>query len=501
MLEIRDLHVQFHGSDHEAVRGIDLTVGDGEIVGLVGESGSGKTVTAMMISGLLRPEQASFRGKILLDGRDLLTSSGDTLRSIQGKDICVVFQEPMSAMDPTMRIGPQVEECLRVHTDLPPGKRRELALQALRDVDLPEAEEVYRKYPHELSGGMLQRAMIAAAILPRPKLLLADEPTTALDVTIQAQILELLRRLNRERGMSILFISHNLAVVRKLCTRVAVMEKGHIVESGGSDILPPPGPLYPAADRRHSHKEEAMSQDLVLQVRDLNVWYRPSGTIGRRKRRQVLHDVSFDLHRGEILGLVGESGSGKTTLARTILGFVPDYTGTITHFTKRPQMVFQDPASSLNPSRTVGWILAEPLRIYGKYGKEEIARRVERTMELVGLDPECRDRLPHQLSGGQRQRVCIGAALIVHPQLIVADEAVSALDVTIQAQILQLIARLRRELGISYLFISHDLNVVYEICDRCLVMHHGRIVEQGPVEELFDHPKEEYTRQLLAAAE
>lgn len=244
-----------------------------------------------------------------------------------------------------------------------------------------------------------------------------------------------------------------------------------------------------------------MSDDLVLQVRDLNVWYRPSGTVGRRKRQQVLHDVSFELHRGEILGLVGESGSGKTTLARTILGFVPDYTGTITHYTKRPQMVFQDPASSLNPSRTVGWILAEPLRIYGKYGKEEIARRVERTMELVGLDPECRDRLPHQLSGGQRQRVCIGAALIVHPQLIVADEAVSALDVTIQAQILQLIARLRRELGISYLFISHDLNVVYEICDRCLVMHHGRIVEQGSVEDIFDHPKEEYTRQLLAAAE
>ena len=237
MLEIRDLHVQFHGSDHEAVRGIDLTVGDGDIVGLVGESGSGKTVTAMMISGLLRPEQASFRGQILLDGRDLLTSSGDTLRSIQGRDICVVFQEPMSAMDPTMRIGPQVEECLRVHTDLPPKRRRELALQALRDVDLPDAEDVYRRYPHELSGGMLQRVMIAAAILPQPRLLLADEPTTALDVTIQAQILELLRRLNRERGMSILFISHNLAVVRKLCTRVAVMEKGHIVESGPVDQI------------------------------------------------------------------------------------------------------------------------------------------------------------------------------------------------------------------------------------------------------------------------
>ena len=237
MLEIRDLHVQFHGADHEAVQGIDLTVGDGEIVGLVGESGSGKTVTAMMISGLLRPEQASFRGKILLDGRDLLTSSGDTLRSIQGRDICVVFQEPMSAMDPTMRIGPQVEECLRVHTDLPPGKRRELALQALRDVDLPEAEEVYRKYPHELSGGMLQRAMIAAAILPRPKLLLADEPTTALDVTIQAQILQLIARLRRELGISYLFISHDLNVIYEICDRCLVMHQGRIVEQGPVEEL------------------------------------------------------------------------------------------------------------------------------------------------------------------------------------------------------------------------------------------------------------------------
>lgn len=230
MLEIRDLHVQFHGADHEAVRGIDLTVGDGEIVGLVGESGSGKTVTAMMISGLLRPEQAAFRGQILLDGRDLLTSSGDTLRSIQGRDICVVFQEPMSAMDPTMRIGPQVEECLRVHTDLPPGKRRELALQALRDVDLPEAEEVYRKYPHELSGGMLQRAMIAAAILPRPKLLLADEPTTALDATIQGQILSLITEQSRKRGMAVLFITHDLGVVARIADNVGVMYAGHLVE-------------------------------------------------------------------------------------------------------------------------------------------------------------------------------------------------------------------------------------------------------------------------------
>ena len=242
-----------------------------------------------------------------------------------------------------------------------------------------------------------------------------------------------------------------------------------------------------------------MSQDLVLQVRDLNVWYRPSGTIGRRKRRQVLHDVSFDLHRGEILGLVGESGSGKTTLARTILGFVPDYTGTITHFTKRPQMVFQDPASSLNPSRTVGWILAEPLRIYGKYGKEEIARRVERTMELVGLDPECRDRLPHQLSGGQRQRVAIARALTMEPELLVADEPIASLDASIQAQIVNLFRHLQKEHGFSILFIAHDLDMVEFLCDRVGVMYHGKLVETGPAGAVFQNPLHPYTKALIAA--
>lgn len=235
MLEIKDLHVQFHTSDHEAVRGIDLTVQDGEIMGLVGESGSGKTVTAMMVSGLLRPEQADFRGRILLDGEDLLHAGGQRIRAIQGKDICVVFQEPMSAMDPTMRIGKQVEECLRVHTDLSAQERRQRALQALRDVELPDPEGVYRKYPHELSGGMLQRAMVAAAIISEPKLLICDEPTTALDVTIQEGILNLLKKINREKGTGILFISHNLHVVRKLCTRVAVMCQGELLEEGPVD--------------------------------------------------------------------------------------------------------------------------------------------------------------------------------------------------------------------------------------------------------------------------
>ena len=241
--------------------------------------------------------------------------------------------------------------------------------------------------------------------------------------------------------------------------------------------------------------------DKVLEVRDLNVWYRPSGTVRRKKLVQVLHDVSFDLYRGEILGVVGESGSGKSTLAKTILGMVPDYTGTYTHYTKRPQMVFQDPASSLNPGRTVGWILEEPLRIYGKYDQAERVRRVKDIIARVELPAECYDMYPRELSGGQRQRVCIGMALIQRPGLIIADEAVSALDVTIQAQILQLIHDLRRDLGISYIFISHDLNVVYQLCDRVLVMKKGRIVEQGTVDEIFNHPQQEYTKQLLRAAE
>ena len=241
--------------------------------------------------------------------------------------------------------------------------------------------------------------------------------------------------------------------------------------------------------------------DKVLEVRDLNVWYRPSGTIRRKKMVQVLHDVSFDLYRGEILGVVGESGSGKSTLAKTILGMVPDYTGTYTHYTKRPQMVFQDPSSSLNPGRTVGWILEEPLRIYGKYDEAERVRRVKDIIARVELPAECYDMYPRELSGGQRQRVCIGMALIQRPGLIIADEAVSALDVTIQAQILKLIHDLRRDLGISYIFISHDLNVVYQLCDRAIVMKDGRIVEQGEVEELYENPREEYTRALLEAAQ
>ena len=494
MLEIQNLHVKFHSREREAVSGVSLTIRNGEILGLVGESGSGKSVTAMSVAGLLPRKQCDYSGQILLDGQELLHAERSALRKIQGADIGVVFQEPQSCMDPLMKIGPQVEETLRIHTDLSRTERQKREMAAMAEAELPEPETIYGKYPHELSGGMLQRAMIAAAIVNRPKLLLLDEPTTALDVTIQAQILEMLKKLNRESGVSMLFISHNLNVVRKLCRRVAVMQKGVLV-----------APLYEKAHRRHPHPEPkggaAVTDELVLSLRGVSAGYRESGILGHKRFHEVIHDVSFDVHRGEILGLVGESGTGKSTLAKTILGMVRPAAGQVIHYTKRPQMIFQDPYSSLNPAYSVEWLLEEPLRIYGKYDALERKRRVREMLERVELPEEVLKARPAELSGGQRQRVSIAVALIQRPRFLIADEPVSALDVTIQAQILKLLRELRDELDLSYLFISHDLNVVYQLCDAALVMKQGRIVEQGTVDGLFDHPQDPYTKQLLAAAE
>lgn len=507
MLEIQNLHVKFHNRDREAVSGVSLTIQDGEILGLVGESGSGKSVTAMSVAGLLPRKQCDYTGRILLDGQELLHADRSVLREIQGAEIGVVFQEPQSCMDPLMKIGPQVEETLRIHTQMPKEERHQRALAAMAAAELPDPEGICDKYPHELSGGMLQRAMIAAAIVNRPKLLLLDEPTTALDVTIQAQILEMLKKLNRESGVSMLFISHNLNVVRKLCRRVAVMQRGVLVEEGDTDqvFYHPQHPLHPKAHRRHPHPEPkggaAMTDELVLSLQHVTAGYREGGVLGRKYFHEVLHDVSFDVHRGEILGLVGESGTGKSTLAKTILGMVRPEAGQVIHYTKRPQMIFQDPYSSLNPAYPVEWLLEEPLRIYGKYDGPERKRRVREMLERVELPEEVLKAKPSELSGGQRQRVSIAVALIQRPRFLIADEPVSALDVTIQAQILKLLRELRDELDLSYLFISHDLNVVYQLCDSALVMKQGRIVEQGTVDELFDHPKDPYTKQLLAAAE
>ena len=503
MLEIRDLHVKFHTRQREAVAGVSLTIHNGEILGLVGESGSGKSVTAMSVAGLLPRKQCDFSGEILLDGAELLHADRTLLRQVQGREIGVVFQEPQSCMDPLMRIGPQVEEVLRIHTDLSREARRDQALAALAAVELPDPAGVYRKYPHELSGGMLQRAMIAAAQAAaagrahhRPG---RDHPGPDFGAFEKAEPgvrhLHAVHLPQPERGAEALHPHGGDAA-------------GRAGGGGGHrDGVPPsPASIHPAAHRRHSHPApeggDAMSeQELVLSVRHVTSGYRDRGLFRRGPYQEVLRDVTFDVRHGEILGLVGESGTGKSTLARTILGIVKPDQGQVIHYTKRPQMIFQDPYSALNPAYSVEWTLEEPLRVYGKYDAPERKRRVREMLDRVGLPEECLAAKPAELSGGQRQRVSIAAALIQRPRFLIADEPVSALDVTIQAQILDLLRTLRRELDLSYLFISHDLNVVYQLCDRVLVMKEGRIVEQGTVDDIFDHPKDDYTRQLLAAAE
>ena len=513
LLQVDSLRVHFHNAapSRYAVDSVSFSMEPGEILGLVGESGSGKTVTAMCISGLLPRQRAAVQGSIHLAGREILRCTEQELRQIQGQDLAVVFQEPMTRMNPVMQVGKQVEESLRVHAKLSPAQRKERALESLAQVELPNPSEIYRKYPHQLSGGQLQRIMIAAAIVSRPKLLLADEPTTALDVTVQAQILALLKKINRESGMGILFISHDLHVVRKLCTRVAVMDqgrrwswrrwmpsiRGRPIPTRKNSSLPSP------TGRAIDGKERPMERRALLEVKHLNSFYEEGNGIlsAGKRRKQVLQDVSFSLYQGEVLGLVGESGSGKTTLSRAIVGLLRDYTGELLlHTATPPQMVFQDPYSSLNPAHTIGWIVEEPLRVKGGMSKAGRKAQVGEMLDKIGLGPEYAHRKPHELSGGQRQRVAIAAAVIAGPELLVADEPVSALDVTIQAQILELLLSLRQELQLSYLFISHDLNVIYQICDRVLVMNHGEIVEENTVQELFANPRHPYTKQLLAAA-
>ena len=499
MLEIKNLRLTFLDKEgFEVVHDVNLTVNDGEVVGIVGESGSGKTTVALAIAGLLRRHRIRAEGNIFLDATDLLQCSENTYRGVRGRDIAMVFQEPLSSLDPLMKVGHQVEEALLLHTDLDRISRRQAAIEALRSVELQEPEQIYEKYPHELSGGMCQRVMLAAAIVTHPRLLIADEPTTALDVSVQAQILALIGRLSREYHMGVLFISHDLGVIRMLCDRVAVMRNGYIVEQGKThDIFEHPSEEYTKTLVSELHRRTDFSpsvNDPVLQLEHVNAYYKAG-----RSRRQALYDISFTVRRGEIVGLVGESGCGKSTTAKVVTGILKDYDGTVNRFGTCPQMVFQDPLSSLNPSKNVSWLLEEPLRIMG-VSKEERHERVRNLLTRVGLAEEHLRRRPAELSGGQRQRVAIAAALIQRPSIIVADEPVSALDVTIQAQILELMLELKREMGLSYLFISHDLGVIYRICDRVLVMREGHIVEQGSVSDIYHQPKDPYTKHLAALA-
>ncbi len=512
MLQIQDLNIEFH--DHSipetVVYDFDLVMEEGDIVGIVGESGSGKTMSALALCGLLSRHDMKKTGRILFGGKELLTCSRAEMRTLQGSDISIIFQEPMTSLNPVKKIGWQVEEALRIHTKLSPEECRERALWALGEAELPEPEKVYEQYPHELSGGMRQRVMIAAAIVCHPKILVADEPTTALDVTIQAQIMELLLKLNREQKTAILFISHDLSLVRRLCRRVVVMQNGYIVEQGDvEEIFRHPKEEYtrrliaaiPSCDGEKEEKDFA-GAPVVMEAQHVQTGYdvAEGGLWGKKFRKQILQDVSFTLRQGEVLGLIGESGCGKSTLAKVLVGLKKDYSGRIEIPDHNVGMVFQDPYSSLNPSKTVGWILEEPLRVRGVRSKEERRGRVLEMLQRVELEEDLLNHYPGQLSGGQRQRVCIALALMNRPRVLIADEPVSALDVTVQAQVLEILAQLKEEMGLAILFISHDLRVVYQLCDRVMIMRRGEIVEEGSPKEIYFSHKHPYTGQLLKAA-
>ncbi len=519
MIKIEDLTISFIGK--EAVSGISLSIAPGEILGLVGESGSGKSVTALTLMGLLSDEARMEKGRVIFDDTVLLEAGKKPddrlLRSYRGNHMSMIFQEPMTSLNPTMKVGTQVAEQLLLHANdrYPDSEsRKRCVTEAFESVGLHDAEALYDKFPHQLSGGMRQRVMIAMAVILHPELIIADEPTTALDVTIQNQIVTLLKEINKRENNSMLFITHDLNLARRICTRLLVMKDGHIVERGKTeDIFTDPQTEYARkliaavpGRKKKNDRHEKKSSETILSVSDLDVFYkeRSRKLFGKSIHRQVIHGAAFDIREGETLGLVGESGCGKSSLCKAILGINRDIKGSIDNRTIRPQMIFQDPYSSLNPVRTIGWQLEEPLytmdvlekgvRTTAEWRREQALLMLKR----VGLDESYYGRMPSQLSGGQRQRVSIAQALIARPKLIFADEPVSALDVTIQDQVLDLLKSLQEEYGIAYLFISHDINVIYRVSDRIMVMKDGHILEIGDKEEVFNNPRDPYTRELLA---
>ncbi len=513
ILEIKNLTISFpsgKNSTQTVVDDLSFTIEKGEMIGLVGESGSGKTMTALAAAGLLGRRGASVTGEIFLSGRDLLKLTSKEMREIQGKDIGMIFQEPMTSLDPAKTVGWQIEETLRLHTSLTKDERRKRAIEAIKQVELPEPERIYNSYPHQLSGGQRQRAMIAAALISKPALLIADEPTTALDVTVQKQILSLLERECRAMGTAVLFISHDLSIVRMLCSRMIVMQDGKAVEEGTSEkIFREPVNEYTREliaavpdFSRGTDKAIPDNAEKAIDVSGLDAYYTEnSGKLFQKKRKtHILKNLSLYVRKGEITGLCGESGCGKTTLARCILGLHKDHTGKINHSTKRPQMVFQDAGSSLNPAKTVEWILEEPLKNCTELSAEKRRQCVTEMLYLVKLPESLRTRYPHELSGGQRQRVSIAAALMLQPEFLIADEPVSALDVTVQKQILALLEEIAHETGVAILFISHDLRTVYRLCNRVLIMKDGEIIEEGVPEKVYAEPAKEYTKQLLESA-
>ena len=523
VLDIRNLVVDLPRSADRAraVDGVSFTVERGEIVCLVGESGAGKSVIAHAVMGLLPNSLVTTGGEIILAGENLLTASPSRMRELRCTRMSMIFQEPMTALNPVMRCGDQIDEVLATHTSLSPNVRREKILDIVRAVQLPDPERMIASFPHQLSGGQRQRIMIAMALVLEPALLIADEPTTALDVTTQAQILALIRELQRAHGTGVLFITHDFGVVAEIADRVAVLRDGKLVEIGRTgELLAEPKHDYtrmliasvPSIVPRH---REAVRAPVVLTTRDMSKTYVQRGWFGQSKHAvAAATGVTLEIRQGETLGIVGESGSGKSTVARCIARLIEPSHGHIvigdTDFAsisrtqlralrRRVQIVFQDPYRSLNPRRTVGQAIVEGPMNYGT-SDSEAHDRARKLMELVRLDPRSLDRFPHQFSGGQRQRICIARALAMEPDLLIADEAVSALDVSVQAQVLALLDEIRQRLNLAMLFITHDLRVAAQVCDRVAVMSNGRVVEYGTVSEVFTNPQNDYTKSLLAAA-
>ena len=519
LLSVRDLTIRFGAT--AVARKVGFDIAPGETLALVGESGSGKSVTALSVLKLL-PPAATIEGSVVLDGHDLVTASESQLRGVRGNAVGMIFQEPMSSLNPVHTIGKQIGEVLATHQGLRQAAARRRALELLMEVGIPDPESRIEDFPHQLSGGQRQRVMIAMALANNPRLLIADEPTTALDVTVQAQILALLKKLQRQHGMAMLFITHDLTIVRKIADRVAVMTNGEIVESGPTaEIFAHPQHAYTkkllAAAPRGAPILPRSGAPVVVETRDLKVWFPIRRGLLRRTvgHLRAVDGVDIAIRKGETLGVVGESGSGKSSLGYALLRLIPS-TGKIVVLGEdiagrsgralRPvrrhmQIVFQDPYGSLSPRMPVGDIIAEGLRVHmPRLSPAEREARVFAVLNEVGLDPAMVNRYPHEFSGGQRQRIAIARALVLEPDFLVLDEPTSALDISIQAQVIDLLRDVQRRRDLTFLFISHDLRVVKALAHTLVVMRHGKVVETGPAAAIFARPREPYTSQLIAAA-
>ncbi len=550
LIDVKNLSIAFGSKKRsdEVVHNISFSISENEILGIVGESGSGKSVSAMSIMGLLPEKTSQLKGEILFKGRDLLKEKPDFIRKLRGKDIAIIFQEPMSALNPSLKCGFQVAETLKLHLKYSASQAKKETISLFEKVKLPRPHEIFNSYPHQISGGQMQRVMIAMAIACKPKLLIADEPTTALDVTVQKEIMQLLKEIQKETNMSLLFISHDLGLVSEIADRVAVMYQGNIVEEGSvTQIFKNPKDNYtkallasrPSLDirlevlptitfladnsfqskkvtpqqRAIKHKKIYTKAPLLEVLNLKKEYYSNAGLFRKKNAIKAVDGVSFKVFEGETLGLVGESGCGKSTLGKSILQLEKSTSGSIKYrgkeltklstsemrkLRKEIQLIFQDPYSSLNPRLIIGEALTEPMKVHG-IGKNHRARKnkVLDLLKRVDLDESYYHRYPHELSGGQRQRVGIARTIAMEPKLVVCDESVSALDISVQAQVLNLLNELKDDFGFTYIFISHDLAVVKFMADQLLVMKDGKIEELGDADEIYANPTKEYTKRLI----